>query len=295
MRRTSGSILARAAAAVVMLLGVAAFPRGAAGGPVLPDFSPSNFAPGATIDNPYLPLTPGTRLRYSATVTDPDNGETAQQIDEDFVTTQTQVVGAVTARVVHARSWEDGVLIEDTRDFYAQDKSGNVWYLGEDTTAFEYDDAGKLISASKEGSWRTGVHGAKPGFIMPANPQPGFNYYQEFSPADGAVDQAQVVSLNGSLTVPFGTFTNVQKSLETTDVEPGVREFKYYAPGVGLIMTEEDVNAAGVALNTFTLQSVTTGTAVPMPPAVWSGLLTGGIYVGGRLARRAFPKPHAAS
>jgi hypothetical protein len=157
----------RAVAAAVVSLGVAAIPRGATAGPVLPDFSPSNFTAGATIDNPYLPLTPGTRLRYSATVTDPDNGEKTQEIDEDFVTTQTEVVGGVTARVVHARSWEDGVLIEDTRDFYAQDKSGNVWYLGEDTTAFEYDDAGKLISSSKEGSWRTGVHGAKPGSSCP--------------------------------------------------------------------------------------------------------------------------------
>jgi hypothetical protein len=86
----------------------------------------------------------------------------------------------------------------------------------------------------------------------------------------------------------------VQKSLETSDVEPGVREFKYYAPGLGLVMVEEDVNAQGVALNTFTLQSVTTGTAVPLPPAAWPALITGGIYVGGRIGGRALRKRLAA-
>jgi hypothetical protein len=279
---------------VLVLCGSLTWTPTAGAGPVLPEFSPSNFAPGAPVDNPYFPLTPGTRYRYSGTVTDPENGETTREVDEDFVTTQTVVIGGVTARVVRARSWEDGVLAEDTRDFYAQDKSGNVWYMGEDTTAFEYDDAGKLIRSSKEGSWRTGVNGAKPGFIMPASPQPGFNYYQEFSPADGALDQAQVVSLNESVTVPAGSFTNVQKSLETSELEPGVREFKYYAPGLGLVLIEEDVNAAGQALTTLTLQGVTTGTAVPLPTAVWSALATAALYVGGRAAGRAFPKPHAA-
>jgi hypothetical protein len=239
----------------------------------------------ARIDNPWFPLKPGTRYRYAGV----KDGKPSRDIVT--VTHRTKTIEGVPCVAVHDRLYLRGRLEERTTDWYSQDSKGNVWYFGENTA--ELDRHGHVTNTS--GTWRAGVHGAKPGFIMPANPQPGFNYYQEFSPTDGALDQAQVVSLDGSLTVPFGRFTNVQKSLETTDVEPGVREFKYYAPGVGLIMTEEDVNAAGVALNTFTLQSVTTGTAVPTPPAVWSGLITGGIYVGGRLTRKAFPKRDPAS
>src|SRR5438045_1874028 len=97
----------------------------ASAGPVIPSFSASNFTPGAPIDNPYFPLVPGTTHRETGTVTDPDTGETGFQIDEDFVTNTTKTIAGVKTRVVRSRSWLDNVLIEDTFDYYAQDKSGN--------------------------------------------------------------------------------------------------------------------------------------------------------------------------
>src|SRR3954454_2065868 len=176
-----------AAAAVAFSFSAVTLPRVAPAGPVLPAFSPSNFTPGAPINNTYFPLVPGTTYRSAAHTSDPDTGESGFEVDEDFVTSQTRSIAGVPARVVHSRVFLDKVLIEDTQDYYAQDKSGNVWYLGESTRAFEYDDNGKVISTDTSGSWLTGVHGAKPGYIMPANPKVGFNYYQEFSPADEAV------------------------------------------------------------------------------------------------------------
>jgi hypothetical protein len=252
--------------------------------PFQPTFNPNNFTAGAAIDNPYFPLPVGTTFKETATVTDPDSGETGFQIDSNTVTNKTINLGGVQARVVHATSVLDGLLIEDTNDYYAQDKSGNVWYLGEDTKAFDYDDNGNLIDTDTSGSWRTGVHGALPGFIMPnaAQQQVGFFYVQEDAPNDEAQDQAQIVSLNVSVTVPAGSFTNVLKSLETSPQEPGVQEFKFYAKGFGEIQVFEDIQSNGQPLNTFVLESVTRnggGTAIPLPPAVYTGLISVALIV----------------
>src|SRR3954464_4722660 len=86
-------------------------PMPAQAGPVLPDFSAANFTPGAPIDNPYFPLSPGTTFRAAGDVTDPETGESVHQVDVDVVTAQTQVIGGVRARVVHAQGFEDGVLV----------------------------------------------------------------------------------------------------------------------------------------------------------------------------------------
>ena len=276
VRRGLLTIVPLAAAIVVTCLIDARVARAA---PVLPDFSPANFTPGAAIDNPFLPWTPGTRLRYAANVTD-DEGETVFAEDEDFVTSEFESIAGVQARVVHARSWEDGVLIEDTRDFYAQDNAGNVWYMGEDTQAFERDEDGNIINTDTTGSWRAGVNGAQPGFAMPVDHTIGFNYFQENAPNDGALDQATIVATDESVSTPAGDFSNVLKTQEETELEPGVLEFKYYASGVGLVLVEEDV-IDGVAQTRFELQSVTTddgggggggGGAIPLPPALMPGL-----------------------
>ncbi|HEX4794264.1 MAG TPA: hypothetical protein VH370_10760 [Humisphaera sp.] len=171
---------------------------------------------------------------------------------------------------LHARTWDNGILIEDTTDWFAQDKLGNVWYMGESTKSFTYDGSGKLIGTDTSGSWRTGVHGAKPGFIMPAHPAVGLNYFQEFSPTDQAEDQAQILSVSKSVKVPVGTFSNVMQTLETSPLEPDVRENKYYAKGVGIILDNDELNSAGIPLNSAALVSVTN--AVPLPPALWVGV-----------------------
>jgi hypothetical protein len=242
-------------------------------GPTLASFSAGDFVPGAAIDNPYFPLVPGTLHRYEGLVTDPDSGETTLERAEDFVTFETIVIADVVARIVRAKSYADDVLVEDTFDYFAQDKLGNVWYLGEDTTAYEYGDDGKLVGTDTAGSFRAGVNGAQGGFIMPADLPIGFNYYQEFAAAEGALDQATILSLNESVTGPTGSYTNVLKTFETSELEPSLREHKYYALGIGLVLIEEDVNDAGQALNTIPLQSVTVS-AVPLPPAALAGLVT---------------------
>lgn len=237
---------------------------------VLPDFSAATFTPGAAIDNPYFPLVPGTVNRYEADLVDPeDPGESESLVLEDFVTFETISIGGVQARVVRAREWIDDLLVEDTRDFFAQDTAGNVWYLGEESVEFEYDDEGNQIGSSTEGSWRAGVNDAEPGFVMPANRAIGFNYFQEHAPNDEALDQATILGFVDGVSVPAGTFDDVLNTLEFTELEPGKFENKLYAPGVGLVLIEEDLNEAGVPLNSIPLVSTH---VIPLPPALLPGL-----------------------
>ena len=188
-------------------------------------FDPNNFV--RKINNPYFPLKPGTTFIY--------RGETDGTPTKDVmtVTHQTKEILGVTTTVIHDRVYEDGVLTEDTLDWYAQDKQGNVWYFGEDTK--ELDENGNVIST--EGSWEAGVDGAKPGIVMLAHPHKGDKYQQEFAP-DVAEDMAQVLGFKDSLCVPYGCFQHVLVTKEWTPLEPGVVENKYYAKGVGFIYSE---------------------------------------------------------
>jgi hypothetical protein len=124
----------------------------------------------------------------------------------------------------------DGELIEDTEDWYAQDLQGNVWYLGEDSK--EYQD-GQVVSTA--GSWEAGVDGAEAGILMLADPEPGDRYRQEYYEGE-AEDMARVHRDDVTVTVPGGTFTGVLQILEWTPLQPGHRAYKYYAPGVGLVL-----------------------------------------------------------
>ncbi len=125
---------------------------------------------------------------------------------------------------------DGGGFVEVTDDWYAQDKEGNVWYLGEDTK--EYKD-GKV--SSTKGSWEHGVDGAYAGIIMPANPKPGMTYRQE-QYAGEAEDRGEVLSVNEAVAVPAGRFRNCVQTQDTTPLEPGVVEYKYYARGVGHVL-----------------------------------------------------------
>jgi hypothetical protein len=145
----------------------------------------------------------------------------------------------VTTSIVRETEWEDGELVEDTFDWFAQDVDGNVWYFGEDSK--EYED-GEVVSTA--GSWEAGVDGAKPGIIMQADPQIGLAYRQEYY-AGEAEDMAEVISLTGNATVPYGSFDNVLITREWTPLEPGIEENKYYAMDVGLIMEETVEGGSG--------------------------------------------------
>src|SRR5438876_3857035 len=185
-----------------------------------PVLDPANFV--SVIDNPYFPLPVGRTLVYEGI----KDGQS--QVDTVIVTNQTGVIEGITARMVSDVSTHDGTLLEKTFDFYAQDKEGNVWYLGEDTTAFLAN--GKTDTS---GSWMAGVNDAEPGLIMEANPQIPDAYRQEFLTGQ-AEDTAWIVDRGGSTTVPYGKLKNVLTTLEATRLEPGAYDQKVYAPGIGI-------------------------------------------------------------
>lgn len=186
------------------------------------DTNPENFV--STVDNKFFPLQPGTAFFYKG------KKDGVHTSNVTFVTHATKQILGVTTTVVRDRAFEKGVLVEDTIDWYAQDRTGNVWYFGEDTK--ELDKSGNVIST--EGSWEAGKNGARPGIIMEANPKAGDRYHQERAPGV-AEDMAQVLSLDKSACVPYGCFNNLLLTKEWTPLEPGVVEHKYYAEGVGFI------------------------------------------------------------
>ena len=135
----------------------------------------------------------------------------------------------IEARVVHDVVTEDGALVEDTYDWYAQDAEGNVWYFGEDTTSYEDGES------SKEGSWEAGVDGALPGIVMPAQPVvTDVGYRQEYL-AGKAEDMGQVIATSGTATTPTGEVTDVVVIRDWTPLEPEVVEEKTYARGIGVV------------------------------------------------------------
>jgi len=197
----------------------------AAATPHPPDIDPANF-PGDPVTNTYFPLLPGTTFYYVGE----KDGLPNTNVTE--VTCDTKVILGVTTTVVHDRAYdENGKLVEDTFDWYAQDKAGNVWYFGEDTKELD-PSTGAVIST--EGSWEGGVDDADPGIIMEAHPQVGDSYYQEFA-RGVAEDQARVQSLNASASTRQGTFNHLLLTKETTRLSPGEVENKYYRRGVGFI------------------------------------------------------------
>ena len=180
------------------------------------------------ITNPWWPMQPGSRWVYRET--DPDGS-----VQRGAVTglAKTKLVAdGVTARVVRDVATEDGKLVEATSDYYAQDRCGNVWYLGEATA--EYKN-GKPTST--KGSFEAGVDGAQAGVIVPARPKPGMAYRQEYL-AGQAEDRGEIVSLREQAEVPFGHFGRgrVLMTRDLDRLEPKALEFKFYARGVGPVL-----------------------------------------------------------
>jgi hypothetical protein len=184
------------------------------------ELDPADFT--AEIDNPYWPMRPGSRWVYR---------EGAQRV-EVTVTRRTKRIMGIEARVVHDVVTEDGELVEDTYDWYAQDADGNVWYLGEDTKEYEGGEV-----ASTEGSWEAGVDGAQAGILLPGEPEPGLSYRQEYYEGE-AEDAAEVLSVDEHVRVPFGTFDDVLQTKDFTPLEPDLVEHKFYAKGVGPILAK---------------------------------------------------------
>lgn len=189
-----------------------------------PDVSASKFTKSTQITNPYFPATPGKKYIYE--------GETADGMEriEEFRLNTTKNILGITCIVVNFKAFLEGTLIEEAYDWYAQDNEGNVWYFGE--AVDNYNDDGTLKDHA--GSWEAGVDGAQPGTIMPAHPEAGMAYREEYY-FNEAEDEAKILETGLTLTTPLGTFTNCIKTKNFTELEPDLKEHKFYAPGLGLI------------------------------------------------------------
>jgi hypothetical protein len=191
--------------------------------PYTVDINPTDFV--AIVDNPYFPAIPGTKYVYE--------GQSADGLEriEIEVLAETRQVMDVTITIIHDTVYLDGTLIEDTFDWYAQDKEDNVWYFGEDVSNYEN---GELVDHA--GSWEAGVDGALPGIVMFGDPAAhlGETYRQEYYEGE-AEDMADLLSVSESVTVPSGSFENVVQTKDYTPLEPDLLEHKFYAQGIGMI------------------------------------------------------------
>jgi hypothetical protein len=222
-------ITAIAAATALAGGGVALLPWSSAAAPGSSTaVDPANFTnPKA---NPYFPIKPGMHwvLRGG------DNS--GRQVEHMRVTHKTKTIQGVKVRVIRdVLRRADGSVAEATFDYYVDDNAGNVWYFGEDTATYKRN--GQVDS--RDGTWRAGRHGARPGIIMKANPKVGDAYRQEFQ-RGVAEDQAWTVQTTAVRTVPAGTFRHVVRSFEWSRLEKANVSVKFYAAGVGEI-SEADV------------------------------------------------------
>ncbi len=187
-----------------------------------PRIEPGNFV--AAVTHPLLPLVPGTVFRYSV-----KDDAVIEEVRLEVLQEKKTILG-VQCTVVRDVSHVGGAVEEDTLDWFAQDREGNVWYFGEDTTAF------KATGPTKAGSWMAGERGAKPGIVMKAKPTVGDAYRQEYL-AGEAEDEAVVLSVDEAAAVPFGSYTGCVKTKDFTQLEPNILEHKVYCPGVGQVLS----------------------------------------------------------
>ena len=191
------------------------------GEPYVQTIDPAMFVDG--VDHPFFPMVAGSTFVFKG-----DEHVEIKVLDER------KTILGVPATVVSDRVLVNGELTEDTHDWYAQDRQGNVWYFGEETAEYQNGQV-----SSTAGSWEAGVDGAQPGIIMLADPQVGDTYRQEFY-AGEAEDLAEVTAISGEISSTAGSWSgsDVLVTEEWTPLEPAIRERKTYARGVGLVETQ---------------------------------------------------------
>lgn len=259
-----------AAATTALLLPLAACGEDEPASPAGEDAAPSGDLPrgsdpvkldpaefSAASDNPYFPLEPRQQWTYRET----DGSGAEAKVVVTVSTKTTQIANGVEARVVRDTVTEDGEVVEDTFDWYAQDAAGNVWYFGEDTAEFQ---DGKLDT--RAGSFEAGVDGALPGVIMPADPAVGMEYRQEYYKGQ-AEDNGAVLALGQQAEAPIGHYDDALLTADTNAIEPDVNEYKLYAPDVGMVLAFDVSGGTGrEELLSTTRVSATTAAAAGTAP-----------------------------
>ena len=190
---------------------------------------PARFS--AKVTNPWFPLPVGRTWEYRGS---DEDGRVRELVT---VSDETEKVGGVTCRVVLDRLFRGDAVVETTKDFYAQDRQGNVWYFGEDTA--ELEDDGSMVTT--EGTWHYAVAGAQPGIVMTAVPAVGDTHRQEYLPGY-AEDFYAVDRLGAATSTPYKRFTGLVQTQEWTPLEPDVVSRKLYARGIGLV---KELNTKG--------------------------------------------------
>ncbi|MGI8911721.1 MAG: hypothetical protein ACR2JR_14390 [Rubrobacteraceae bacterium] len=196
---------------------------------------PADFS--INIDNPYWPMAPGNKWVYSET--DTVGGHEKVVVE---VTDKTKMIAnGIEARVIRDTVTVKGAPVEVTDDWYAQDSAGNIWYLGEYVTNYKN---GKVVDHG--GSFEAGVDGAQAGIAMPANPEPGMTYRQEYYKGE-AEDKGAVATVGDEqVQVPFGFFDkDVLMTRDLVPTEPKVEELKFYVPDVGPVLSVHTDGAGG--------------------------------------------------
>lgn len=201
---------------------------------------------GNSVDpNPWFALVPGNRWVYTG------DGESIEVV----VTGKTKLIDGIDCIVVIDTAMEDGVVVEITNDWYAQDTDGNVWYCGEIAENFEEfdgDDTAGPELVDIDGSWKAGRDNAEPGILLPLDPQAGDVIRQEFAQTD-AEDLIEILAVDATETSPGGSCAGTcLMTLDFTPLEPGSVEHKFYAPGIGLIVEIKPGTSERVELTSFT-------------------------------------------
>jgi hypothetical protein len=196
-----------------------------------PSAHPADFV--ATVDNPWFPLEPGTVRTYRSV------SSTGTRTETVTVTRDTRVVQGVTTTVVQdVLTGRGGRVVQDTDDSYAQDVAGNVWQFGHQTTTYDgRPDVG--------GSWEAGVDGAEAGLVMAATPRVGDGYLRGIAPGV-AEDRVEVLSLGEQRSVPAGVFGSLVQTEDTSTLDPGLIQRRYYAEGLGLVYVENVAGSSGI-------------------------------------------------
>jgi hypothetical protein len=217
-------IVQYAVGAAAMLVFSAASVQGMAAAPYQEEFGISKCNLVTTGRNQYFILEPGFQLVL-------EGDDTKLQIT---VLDETKKVDGVMTRVVEEREWKKGQLYEVSKNYFAIcEQTKDVFYFGEDVDFYEN---GKVVK--HDGSWLAGVNGNKAGLIMPGAPKTKMRYYQEIAPGV-AMDRAEIESLTDTCKTPAGTFSGCMKVKETSAIEFFAKEYKYHAPGIGLVRDED--------------------------------------------------------